>query len=760
MKNRTLCVKILKIMFRRGKRVLKDRVKREILGVFLVGIATYIIYVLIKKGENPMDIGVLGTGIYTVLFKLFGIIAYVVPAILIVYGILFMSKLKLKFDKWKFISFIFLIILLSSLIITFDVETTAKSGDLIVKEIFRMGWGERSGGMIGALLSVGFFTILGKSGSIIILSTLLILNLLLLTNRSAKGVLLRIIIFVKKGLIKREGNKKREKYKVEIKKRIKKVAKKEIAIEENEKTADNFDDVVENEEKSNFVEFNIDREEFEKENKKNSKEIKTVEKEKKENSKQVEIEVEEKKAKKKEEIESKKESSKEEINIEDIFEERKIETNVKEIEANIKEKILRLENVLDEYGVDGKIINYERGPVITRFELSVARGTRVKKIVALTDDIAMNLEAKSIRIEAPIPGKNAIGIEIPNDIAEAVYFSTIYKLINKKYKSPLSVVLGKNIVGENIVIDLGKMPHLLIAGRTGSGKSVCINTLISSIISNAGSDEVRFIMIDPKMVELMPYNGIPHLLVPVIIEPKLAAVALKWAVNEMEDRYKKLAKTGVRNLESYNKIRGVEKLPYIVIVIDELADLMMVAPATIEESIARIAQKARAIGIHLVVATQRPSTDVITGTIKANLPSRISFSLASQIDSRIILDTTGAEKLLGKGDMLFLESGTSNLVRIQGAFISDEEVNSLTEILKKNGVLDYKDDILVEEICDKDELFEKAVAIIKRENKASASLMQRKLKVGYARAARIIDELVDYGIINENKEILIETDID
>ena len=305
------------------------------------------------------------------------------------------------------------------------------------------------------------------------------------------------------------------------------------------------------------------------------------------------------------------------------------------------------------------MVDYATGPTITRYEITIPTGVRVNKVTQLSDEISMYLEAESVRFEAPIPGKATIGIETPNKIKENVYFSN---LIHDKdlENGELSVVLGKNIVGKDKIIDIAKMPHLLIAGQTGSGKSVAINTIVSTLISKKSPDEVKFILVDPKMVELMPYNGIPHLLVPVIIDPEQAAIALKWAVSEMEDRYKRLAEVGIRNIKSYNKMMPNYKMPYIVIIIDELADLMMVSANSVETSIARIAQKARAVGIHLIVATQRPSTDVITGMIKANLPSRISFALRSQIDSRTILDQIGAEKLLGKGDMLYLKMEVQN----------------------------------------------------------------------------------------------------
>ena len=445
--------------------------------------------------------------------------------------------------------------------------------------------------------------------------------------------------------------------------------------------------------------------------------------------------------------------------IAEIFKSKPMDYKKKEkIEKSIRENVRHLENVLKEFGVEAKVVNYEYGPTITRYEIIIPKGIKVSKVTGLSDDIAMNLAAESIRIEAPIPGKNTIGIETPNKIKEPVHFSNIIK--NKELDNgELRVILGKDIVGRDRLIDIVKMPHLLIAGQTGSGKSVAVNTLISTLISKKSENEVKFIMIDPKMVELMPYNDIPHLLVPVIIDPQQAAIALKWAVNEMENRYRKLMENGVRNIKKYNNLSYVEKMPYIVIIIDELADLMMVAAGSVEESIARIAQKARAVGIHLVVATQRPSTDVITGMIKANLPSRISFALRSQIDSRTILDTAGAEKLLGQGDMLLLANGSSKLERIQGAYISDDEVKNLTDTLKSARKVKYRNEILEEtqeEMIDVDPFFENAINIIRQENKVSISLLQRKLKVGFNRASRIYEQLKEHGVISFDDQILVD----
>lgn len=439
--------------------------------------------------------------------------------------------------------------------------------------------------------------------------------------------------------------------------------------------------------------------------------------------------------------------------IDEIFTYKKVNEEEKEkLKAEISENILNLETVLKDYGVDAEVVEYVTGPTITRYEITIPTGVRVNKVTQLADEIAMKLKAKSIRFEAPIPGKGTIGIETPNKTKETVYFSNI--IHNEDLdKGNLNVVLGKNIVGKDKIIDIAKMPHLLIAGQTGSGKSVAINTIISSLISKKSKDEVKFILVDPKMVELMPYNGIPHLLVPVIIEPEEAAIALKWAVSEMENRYRKLAQYGVRNITSYNNM-VYEKMPYLVVIIDELADLMMVSANTVETSIARIAQKARAVGIHLIVATQRPSTDVITGMIKANLPSRISFAVRSQIDSRTILDQMGAEKLVGMGDMFVLENGSSILERVQGAYISDEEVVNLTNVLKSRYSPEYNMEILEPKDDDEDmqdPLYKKAIeAIETMDDKIIISKLQTKLKIGFNRATRICEELRKNGIIDEN----------
>ncbi|WP_281975866.1 DNA translocase FtsK [Halobacillus litoralis] len=428
----------------------------------------------------------------------------------------------------------------------------------------------------------------------------------------------------------------------------------------------------------------------------------------------------------------------------------------------ITQQMELLETTLRHFHVRAKVVNAMKGPTVTRFEVQPEPGVKVSKITNLSDDIKLSMAAKDIRIEAPIPGKQAVGIEVPNQQSQMVGLQEIFEAdAFHSDNSPLSVGLGLDIGGGAIVTNLKKMPHGLIAGATGSGKSVCINTILISLLYKAHHEDVKFLLIDPKMVELAPYNDLPHLVSPVITDVKAATTALKWAVKEMEERYEKFVEEGVRDVEKYNdkmvkQNRTTEKMPYLVIVIDELADLMMVSPQDVEDAICRIAQKARACGIHLLLATQRPSVDVITGLIKANIPTRIAFSVSSQVDSRTIIDSGGAEKLLGKGDMLFVENGSGQPLRIQGAFVSDDEIERVTNYVKKIAPPQYlfHQEELMKQISteeDTDVLFDEAVAFVVDQNGASASLIQRRFKVGYNRAARLIDQMEDFGIISEQK---------
>ena len=436
-------------------------------------------------------------------------------------------------------------------------------------------------------------------------------------------------------------------------------------------------------------------------------------------------------------------------------------TSQKADRGDIKKVATTIEKTLQSFSIGAKVVEVNLGPAVTQYALEIALGTKVSKITSLSNDLALATEAPTgqIRIEAPIPGRNLVGIEIPNRSLEIVTLKTMLESnIMNKNKSKLTVSLGLDVSGNPVVANIAKMPHVLIAGTTGSGKSVLINSFISSLLFRASPAEVKLILIDPKRVELTGYNGIPHLMTPVIVEVEKILASLKWAMDEMERRYKTFAGSGVRNIDSYNELAGFQSLPYIVILIDELADLMAFAPVEVEDAIARLAQMARATGIHLVVSTQRPSVDVITGLIKANIPCRIAFNVSSMIDSRVILDTPGAEKLLGRGDMLYIPPDQAKPTRIQGAFVSDKEVKRLVEFLKtKNPPVEYTEEVLSKPLIlrktgsigsdGKDALFEEAIRAVCQYDRASASLLQRRLSIGYSRAARILDQLEAAGVV-------------
>lgn len=436
---------------------------------------------------------------------------------------------------------------------------------------------------------------------------------------------------------------------------------------------------------------------------------------------------------------------------------------------NIKESITVLEETFTSFGIQVKVNQVSCGPAVTRYELTPAPGVKISRILALTDDLQLNLAAAGIRIEAPIPGKAAVGIEVPNNKILSVGLRNLLSSpVFSRLNSPLAIALGEDITGNTVVTRLNDMPHMLIAGSTGSGKSVCLNCIIMSLLYNATPEELRLVFIDPKMVELTVYNGIPHLLTPVVTDAKKASVVLRWMVNEMEKRYRLFAEKGVRDITRYNQ-SAKDKLPYIVIVIDELADLMMVSPVEVEDSICRLAQMARAAGMHLIVATQRPSVDVVTGIIKANIPSRIAFAVSSQADSRTILDIGGAEKLLGKGDMLFLPVGAAKPQRVQGAYVSDQDIENTVEFIKSQSIAAEESPALEElevsmaqaENDEGDELYWDAVNVFVDAGKASVSMLQRRLRIGYARAARLVDLMEERGIVseldnNKKREVLLD----
>ncbi len=450
---------------------------------------------------------------------------------------------------------------------------------------------------------------------------------------------------------------------------------------------------------------------------------------------------------------------------------------VKADRGDIRKNAQIIEQTLESFGITARVAEFNESPAVTQYALEVALGTKLAKIMNLSNDLAMALAAPGgmIRVEAPIPGRDRVGIEVPNRSLEVVPIRQMLESdALKNAKNKITVPLGLDVAGHAKVADITKMPHVLIAGQTGSGKSVCINSWIASILFRASPQEVRMIMVDPKRVELTPYNGIPHLLTPVIVEPEKVLSALKWAVTEMENRYKKFTEVGVKNIEGYNNLSGFQQMHYIVIFIDELAEIMLFSPSEVEDNICRLAQMARAVGIHLVLATQRPSVNVITGLIKANIPSRISFAVASVTDSRVVLDTPGAEKLLGRGDMLYLPPELAKPVRVQGCFVSDKELNNLIETLKNQQTTQYDDGITTLPVSsghgsskslqsddDRDPLFDAAVELVRDSGKASSSLMQRRLKLGYARAARVLDQLEQAGIVgpangSKPRDILIE----
>lgn len=445
--------------------------------------------------------------------------------------------------------------------------------------------------------------------------------------------------------------------------------------------------------------------------------------------------------------------------------------------GDIRKNAQIIEQTLESFGITARVAEFNESPSVTQYALEVALGTKLAKIMSLSNDLAMALAAPGgmIRVEAPIPGRDRVGIEVPNRSLEVVPIRQMLESdAMKNAKNKITVPLGLDVAGHPKVGDITKMPHVLIAGQTGSGKSVCINSWIASILFRASPQEVRMIMVDPKRVELTPYNGIPHLLTDVIVEPEKVLSALKWAVKEMEDRYKKFTEVGVKNIEGYNNLSGFQQMHYIVIFIDELAEIMLFSPSEVEDNVCRLAQMARAVGIHLVLATQRPSVNVITGLIKANIPSRISFAVASVTDSRVVLDTPGAEKLLGRGDMLYLPPELAKPVRVQGCYVSDKELNNLIENLKSQQTTQYNSEITSQTTSghglgsigaspqeDHDPLFDEAVKLVRDSGKASSSLMQRRFKLGYARAARVLDQLEQAGIVGPSngskpREILIE----
>lgn len=687
-------------------------------------------------------------------------------------------------------------IIFLSLLIIFDSSTSLMSSfSAHVSQATESAGELASGGLIGGVFGFLFYRLFGGVGTVIILVIINIINIYTLTSIKRADIIQKTDDTMNK--IQDGIENSVEKIKIKRQEmRNKKILSsddifndeddiKTINSESSRNTVTNTNDINLEGFDDDFIDIKIndssntknteavDKTEDDvkaKENPKTDKKPKTIKKEIEKTQKTEETEDNN------EEIDIEKEIHKEDIvHYEfpslDLLKEVEV-TNTNSKGKEIKDNIKIIQDTLNNFGVDAKVIGVNSGPTITSYEISLAAGVKVSKILSLSDNLALALATTDIRILAPIPGKSAVGIEVPNKNKDTLLLKEILDSDEfRNLKSKLPLALGKDVTGNTIISSIANMPHLLIAGATGSGKSVCINTIIMSILYKARPDEVKLIMIDPKVVELNVYNNIPHLLIPVVTNAKKAQFSLNWAVQEMEKRYQLFAKNNVKDMQSYNELDTItEKMPQIVIIIDELADLMMVAATEVEDAICRLAQMARAAGMHLIVATQRPSVDVITGTIKANIPSRISFQVSSQIDSRTILDMSGAEKLLGKGDMLYYPSNLSKPIRVQGAFVSDKEVKRVCDFIRNQGEANYNQDA-VESIStnntsqtmqdDKDDLYDEAVKLVVADGQASISYLQRKLKIGYSRAARIVDQMEEMGVVSgydgsKPRKVLIE----
>ena len=679
-------------------------------------------------------------------------------------------------------------IIFLSLLVVFDSSTVLMSSfSSHVSQAIELSTDLNSGGLIGGAFGYLFYRLFGAVGTIIVLVIINIINIYSLTSIKKSDIAQKTDSTMNKIQDGIESSVEKIKLKRQEMKNKKILSSDDIfSDEENTSVGEEANskvdkDINEEDFSDDFVDIKIN-------DSANQEDIKLdQEPNKKEALKEETKETKETKASKTTKKETEKTDEGEDIDIskeihnEDIIHYEFPSLNLlKEAQASnnstkgreIKDNIKIIQDTLNNFGVDAKVIGVNSGPTITSYEISLAAGVKVSKILSLSDNLALALATTDIRILAPIPGKSAVGIEVPNKNKDTLLLKEILDTDEfRNLKSKLPLALGKDVTGNTIISSIASMPHLLIAGATGSGKSVCINTIIMSILYKARPDEVKLIMIDPKVVELNVYNNIPHLLIPVVTNAKKAQFSLNWAVQEMEKRYQLFAKNNVKDMQSYNELETItEKMPQIVIIIDELADLMMVAATEVEDAICRLAQMARAAGMHLIVATQRPSVDVITGTIKANIPSRISFQVSSQIDSRTILDMSGAEKLLGKGDMLYYPSNLSKPIRVQGAFVSDKEVKSVCDFIRNQGEANYNQDA-VESITtnntsqtmqdDKDDLYEEAVKLVVMDGQASISYLQRKLKIGYSRAARIVDQMEEMGVVSgydgsKPRKVLIE----
>lgn len=767
--------------------------KRQLYSVVWFAVAIFFLCVVFVKGQN------LWAGLHNAIFGIFGVTAFFYPFVLGFVAVMYALDKANSSITAKIVESIGAVALIGAAVDIFSKHSDALTFWEHLVKGYTTGIELKSGGFLGALIGQPLYLAFGKAGAAITTIILIFLLLMILTGTTLMA-LFKAVSRPVKSISEQAGSayqarleKEQEETKEGKKLKIIKGFDVDIPVDDIPKTRKKDRSSL-NRQQQKVVSTYYDEpmpEEVLKED--NDSVLPDGAEDKAEMSVALNAATEEA-----EKIDFKAETKEftESLEAEEMDENRYIFPPINLLKATDSGKAaaaateLTAEHLIEtlrSFGVETRIVDISRGPTVTRYELQPSAGVKISKITNLADDIALNLATAGVRIEAPIPNKAAVGIEVPNKTSDIVSVRGILESPDfTGAKSKLTVALGRDIGGNAIVTDIAKMPHGLIAGATGSGKSVCINSIIMSILYKATPEEVKLLMIDPKVVELGIYNGIPHLLVPVVTDPRKASGALGWAVTEMEQRYKMFADRGVRNIEGYNKFvetlndPDIKKMPHIVIIIDELADLMMTAPKEVEDSINRIAAKARAAGMHLIVATQRPSVDVVTGVIKANIPTRIAFSVSSQIDSRTILDTAGAEKLLGRGDMLFRFAGAPKPNRIQGCFVSDEEVESVVDFIKKGKTAEYDDNVmveierqaavekkqktgLIEDGPDEDPMLQEAIKVVVENGMASTSLLQRKLKLGYARAARIVDEMEQRGVVgpyegSKPRKVLITSD--
>lgn len=780
----------------------QNKASRQIHSVIWFAVAVFLMFVVFVKGQNVWTV------MHNFMFRIFGFTAYFYPFLLGAVAIIFATDKFTSSINAKIIESIVLVVLVGAAIDIFSTHSADVTFWQHLKTAFEIGAGKASGGFLGALIGYPLYLAFGKTGAAITVILLIFVFLMIITGTTLIALFktvskpVKVVSEQAESVFNERAAREAEKADAPKKKELKVIKGFDVDIpvdepEKSHKRKRNLDEMQQklvnsyndDDETANSATDN-DTYEPEDDTAQIDEALENIREEAQENiPERITVDFQKETDQMTDEIAEGLNNVRlykyppinllESINSQDS----------KTIAAELESTAEKLVETLKSFGVETRVVDVSRGPTVTRYELQPKAGVKISKITSLADDIALNLATAGVRIEAPIPNKAAVGIEVPNRASATVGIREVIESSTfSSSKSKLTVSMGKDIGGNTVVADIAKMPHGLIAGATGSGKSVCINSFIISLLYKASPDDVKLLMIDPKVVELGIYNGIPHLLVPVVTDPRKAAGALGWAVNEMEQRYKMFADRDVRNIEGYNKFvetlvdePEVKKMPRIVIIIDELADLMMTAPKEVEDSINRIAAKARAAGIHLLIATQRPSVNVVTGVIKANIPTRIAFAVSSHIDSGTILDSAGAEKLLGRGDMLFKPMGATKPFRVQGCFVSDEEVERVVEFVKSGGKADYDDNVMLEierqaaienqqftgvseEAANADDpMLEEAIKVVVELGQASTSLLQRKLKLGYARAARIVDELEERGIVgpyegSKPRQVLITKD--